>query len=320
MHTPEYAAGDGVVLRAGAASGFGLAVYILHDNGDVTVYGHMDKILVEPGQYVEAGETIALLGNRGQSTGPHLHFEVHQGGEDGKRIDPVAVAGRARGRRSRGPDRACWDRGVSRAVEESNRRLLRARDAMDRRYAEPLDVPTLARIAHVSEAHFIRTFRATFGETPNRYLQRRRVERAMFLLRSADRSVTDICMDVGFSSLGTFSRVFRDIVGEPPSRLPAARAAAAGAVVLRDGVAATEQFRRSSRGVSAPSVLAHVERDHHHPDLRARPGPGARLLRRQAGVRGHQRHGLRPHALADRRRCPGSPTGRSCSRSPGRRR
>jgi murein DD-endopeptidase MepM/ murein hydrolase activator NlpD len=90
MHTPEYSAGDGVVLRAGAASGFGLAVYILHENGDVTVYGHMDEILVEPGQYVEAGETIALLGNRGQSTGPHLHFEVHQGGEDGERINPVA--------------------------------------------------------------------------------------------------------------------------------------------------------------------------------------------------------------------------------------
>src|SRR5881397_3315062 len=88
---------------------------------------------------------------------------------------------------------------------------------MDRRYAEPLDVPTLARIAHVSEAHFIRTFRATFGETPNRYRQRRRVERAMWLLRSTDRSVTYICMDVGFSSLGTFSRVFRDIVGESPS-------------------------------------------------------------------------------------------------------
>src|SRR3954468_11642836 len=106
---------------------------------------------------------------------------------------------------------------VGRAVEESNRRLLRARDEMDRRYAEPLDVPTLARIALVSEAHFIRTFRGTLGETPNRYLQRRRVERAMWLLRSTDLSVTDICMDVGFSSLGTFSRVFRDIVGEPPS-------------------------------------------------------------------------------------------------------
>jgi murein DD-endopeptidase MepM/ murein hydrolase activator NlpD len=89
MRTPEYAAVDGVVLRAGSASGFGLAVYILHDNGDVTVYGHMDSILVKPGQYVEAGETIALLGNRGQSTGPHLHFEVHKGGEDGERINPV---------------------------------------------------------------------------------------------------------------------------------------------------------------------------------------------------------------------------------------
>jgi AraC-like DNA-binding protein len=106
---------------------------------------------------------------------------------------------------------------VSRASEDSNRRMLRARDAMDRSYAEPLDISTLARIAHVSEAHFIRTFRATFGETPNRYLQRRRVERAMFLLRSSEQSVTDVCMAVGFSSLGTFSRVFTEIVGEPPS-------------------------------------------------------------------------------------------------------
>jgi transcriptional regulator GlxA family with amidase domain len=105
---------------------------------------------------------------------------------------------------------------VSRAVEDSNRRHLRARDAMDRTYAQPLDVPALARIALVSEAHFIRTFRATFGETPHRYLQRRRVERSMFLLRETERSVTDICMDVGFSSLGTFSRTFREIVGESP--------------------------------------------------------------------------------------------------------
>ncbi len=106
---------------------------------------------------------------------------------------------------------------MSGAVEDANRRMLRARDAMDRAYGEPLDIAGLARIAHVSEAHFIRTFRATFGETPHRYLQRRRVERAMYLLRSTDRSVTDICMDLGFTSLGTFSRVFRDIVGEPPS-------------------------------------------------------------------------------------------------------
>src|SRR6202171_5783024 len=106
---------------------------------------------------------------------------------------------------------------MSRAVEASNRRLLRARDAMDRTYAQPLDVPALARIAFVSEAHFIRTFHTTFGETPHRYLQRRRVERSMFLLRETDRSVTDICLDVGFASLGTFSRTFHDIMGESPT-------------------------------------------------------------------------------------------------------
>ncbi|MFC8194629.1 helix-turn-helix domain-containing protein [Streptomyces sp. NPDC057298] len=105
---------------------------------------------------------------------------------------------------------------MSRAAEETNRRMLRARDAMDRAYAQPLDVPALARIAHVSPAHFTRTFRATFGETPHRYLQRRRVERAMFLLRETGRSVTDICYEVGFGSPGTFSRTFSDIVGRSP--------------------------------------------------------------------------------------------------------
>jgi AraC-like DNA-binding protein len=96
--------------------------------------------------------------------------------------------------------------------------MLRARDAMDRAYADPLDIPTLARIAHVSPEHFIRTFRATFGETPHRYLQRRRVERAMFLLRTTDQTVTEICYQVGFASLGTFSRTFRGVVGVPPTR------------------------------------------------------------------------------------------------------
>src|ERR671923_1383824 len=134
------------------------------------------------------------------------------------RLAPLAeapdVRGLSRSRTSR-------DRGVmpavSRAVEESNRRLLRARDAIDRSYAKPIDIPTLARIACVSEAHFIRTFKATFGETPHRYLQRRRVERSMFLLRETDRAVTEICLEVGFISLGTFSRTFRQIVGESPS-------------------------------------------------------------------------------------------------------
>jgi len=106
---------------------------------------------------------------------------------------------------------------VSRDVEDLNRRLLRARDAMDLAYADPLNVRAVAAVAHVSPAHFIRSYRAVFGETPHRYLQRRRVERSMFLLRETDRSVTDVCLDVGFTSLGTFSRTFREIVGETPS-------------------------------------------------------------------------------------------------------
>lgn len=106
---------------------------------------------------------------------------------------------------------------MSLATEDNNRRLLRARDAMDRTYAQPLDVAAIARFAQFSQAHFIRTFKETFAETPHRYLQRRRVERAMFLLRETDRDVTDICLDVGFISLGTFSRTFREIVGESPT-------------------------------------------------------------------------------------------------------
>jgi AraC-like DNA-binding protein len=106
---------------------------------------------------------------------------------------------------------------MSFAIEDRNRRMLRARDTMDRAFAQPLDVPTLARVAHISPAHFSRQFRATFGETPHRYLQRRRVERAMELLRETQHPVTEICFEVGFKSLGTFSRTFRAIVGESPS-------------------------------------------------------------------------------------------------------
>ena len=95
--------------------------------------------------------------------------------------------------------------------------MLRARDAIDRAYAEPLDIARLAQVASVSDAHFIRTFRATFGETPHRYLQRRRVERAMFMLRETARNITDICLDVGFNSLGTFSRTFTEVVGMTPT-------------------------------------------------------------------------------------------------------
>ncbi len=106
---------------------------------------------------------------------------------------------------------------MSRAAEDRNRRLLRARDTIDRSFAAPLDVAALARVAHVSPAHFARQFRTVFGETPHRYLQRRRIERAMELLRDTDRPVTEVCIDVGFASLGTFSRTFSAVVDESPT-------------------------------------------------------------------------------------------------------
>jgi AraC-like DNA-binding protein len=142
---------------------------------------------------------------------------------------------------------------VSREVEQLNRRLLRARDAMDRAYAQPLDVRAVAAVAHLSEAHFIRSFRAVFGETPHHYLQRRRVERSMFLLRETERSVTDICFDVGFTSRGTFSRTFSEIVGEPPSdyRVGHGPMAAPHCIQLaatRPAVAAGVAMRSSSFG------------------------------------------------------------------------
>jgi AraC-like DNA-binding protein len=94
--------------------------------------------------------------------------------------------------------------------------LRRARDLADRRFADPLDLGALAAAAGVSKYHFSRCFAATYGETPLRYLTRRRVERAQDLLRSANLTVTEVCMLVGFSSLGSFSSRFRELVGESP--------------------------------------------------------------------------------------------------------
>src|SRR3954469_8669262 len=95
--------------------------------------------------------------------------------------------------------------------------LRRARDLMDRDYAEPLDVPAMAGAALMSPAHFSRKFRAAYGETPYSYLMTRRIERAKALLRQA-MSVTDACMAVGCTSLGSFSSRFTEIVGETPSQ------------------------------------------------------------------------------------------------------
>jgi AraC-like DNA-binding protein len=147
---------------------------------------------------------------------------------------------------------------VSREVEDLNRRLLRARDAMDRAYAEPLDVRAVAAVAYVSPAHFSRSFRAVFGEAPHRYLQRRRVERSMFLLRETERSVTEICFDVGFTSLGTFSRTFHKVVGETPSGYrsghgPVVAPHCVQLAAMRPRVGAGESPQSSSFGEAAPA-------------------------------------------------------------------
>ena len=95
--------------------------------------------------------------------------------------------------------------------------LRRARDHIDRNYREPVDLDALARVAGVSKYHFARSFEATYGETPIRYLTRRRIERAQDLLRAANVTVTEVCMAVGFASLGSFSARFSQLVGESPT-------------------------------------------------------------------------------------------------------
>jgi AraC-like DNA-binding protein len=95
--------------------------------------------------------------------------------------------------------------------------LRRARDLVDREYARSLDVGALARAALMSSAHFSRQFRATYGETPHVYLMTRRIERAQALLRQGDLSVTEVCIAVGSSSLGSFSARFTELVGETPT-------------------------------------------------------------------------------------------------------
>lgn len=95
--------------------------------------------------------------------------------------------------------------------------LRRVRDRIDREYAKPLNVEALARDVHMSAGHLSREFRKAFGESPYSYLMTRRIERAMALLRRGDLSVTEVCFEVGFSSLGTFSTRFTELVGVPPS-------------------------------------------------------------------------------------------------------
>ena len=129
--------------------------------------------------------------------------------------------------------------------------LRRARDLIDREYAQPLDVPKLARAALMSPSHFSRQFRAAYGETPYGYLMTRRIERAMALLRRGDRTVTEVCMEVGCTSLGSFSSRFTELVGESPSAYRA-RDHTAGAMV--PACVAKVLTRPSRNGEAKPST------------------------------------------------------------------
>jgi len=128
--------------------------------------------------------------------------------------------------------------------------LRRARDLMDRDYARPLDVPAMARAALMSPAHFSRQFRAAYGETPYGYLMTRRIERAKALLRRGDRSVTEVCIEVGCTSLGSFSARFTEVVGESPSAYRA-RDHRAGATVPACVAKAWTRPERTSRNGEA---------------------------------------------------------------------
>jgi AraC-like DNA-binding protein len=134
--------------------------------------------------------------------------------------------------------------------------LRRARDLIDREYARPLDVSALARAALMSTAHFSRQFRATYGETPYSYLMTRRIERAKLLLRRGDLSVTEVCLEVGCTSLGSFSARFTELVGETPTAYRArdhsALAGVSGCVTKN----ATRPSRNASRNGEARVAVA----------------------------------------------------------------
>jgi AraC-like DNA-binding protein len=132
--------------------------------------------------------------------------------------------------------------------------LRRVRDRIDREYARPLDVEALARGAHMSAGHFSRQFRLAFGESPYSYLMTRRIERAMALLRRGDLKVTDVCFEVGCSSLGTFSTRFTELVGMPPSTYREREAGAMAGVPPCVAKQVTRPIRNREAQVSQPHV------------------------------------------------------------------
>ncbi len=180
-------------------------------------------------------------------------------------------------------------------------RLRRVRDRIDREYAQPLDVEALARGAHMSAGHLSREFRLAYGESPYGYLMTRRIERAMALLRRGDLSVTEVCFEVGCSSLGTFSTRFTRTGRRAAQRLPARGGACDGgdAAVRGETSDQTDQESRSAGRRAAPSLTTMDITIHSifsrspHDD----PDGVARLLSRHARLRGPQRRRLRRDAL-----------------------
>ena len=189
--------------------------------------------------------------------------------------------------------------------------LRRARDLIDRDYARPLDLDAMAREAGYSRFHFARAFAAAYGETPRTYLTRRRIERAKTLLRTANLSVTEICLLVGFESLGSFSSRFRQLVGQSPTRVPRRRGRErrrpADPRLRRADVDATARPRFRKRGEArapgrAPRLVRAaaeggpmISQAQPRQRVRARPGPGEAVLHRDARLRAPQR--LRPRRL-----------------------
>jgi AraC-like DNA-binding protein len=144
------------------------------------------------------------------------------------------------------------------------RHLLRAKDQMDARYADPLDVPALAAAAGLSPAHFSRLFKQAFGESPHGYLLTRRLERAAALLRNTDRSVADICMMVGLTSVGSFTTSFKRTFGSTPTEYRAAYPAIADRVPLPGCVVRVHgrpQRRTFREDAPEPAPLASVPTD-----------------------------------------------------------
>lgn len=131
--------------------------------------------------------------------------------------------------------------------------MRRVRDRIDRDYAKPLDIPSLAAGVHMSAGHLSRTFRETYGESPYSYLMTRRVERAMALLRRGDRTVTEVCFEVGCSSLGTFSSRFSELVGVAPSVYRERAAHVEGIPVFQ-----AKHVTRPIRNREAPRTDAHL--------------------------------------------------------------